>query len=200
MSIDHENIVTHLVSFGYTAKAGTLKDQATGEQQPVVFVNGLGSINAYLNLSDDPKKFGLKIFGNLQDGYAPVVLNDEGEPIRETVRVNGQPVSRAKRGEPLAADALKRKNNEISISARKEITAAVLAAYMLEAAGGDMEKIKAGFRLQKWERTTPKPELTAGSAPEAEVSAEVTQAPAVPETTGTKASTKFKRTTSSPRL
>lgn len=157
MSLNADNIAQHLVSFGYQAKPGTITDKKTGEIQNVVFVNGLGSINAYLNLSEDPTKFGLKVFGNLQDGYAPVVLDGNGDVIRETVTQNGQSVTRSKRGEPLSAEALKRKNNEISLTARKEITAAVLAAYMLEVGGGDLEKIREGFRLQKWERSSPKP-------------------------------------------
>lgn len=151
-----ENVAQHLVSFGYSAKPGSITDKKTGDIQPVVFINGLGSINAYLDLSDDPAKFGLKVFGNLQEGYAPVVLDEKGEVIRETIVQNGQRVTRAKRGEPLDAEALKRKNNEISLTARKDITAAVLAAYVLEVAGGDLEKLREGFRLQKWERAAPK--------------------------------------------
>jgi hypothetical protein len=156
MTINPENIAQHLTSFGYQAKAGTITDKKTGEPQPVVFVNGLGKVNAYLNLSSDPDKFGLKVFGNLEEGYAPVVLDSHGGVVRENVTVNGKPVNRAKRGEPLSAEALKRKNTEISISARKEISAAVLAAYMLEVGGGDLQLIKDGFRLQKWERSGQK--------------------------------------------
>lgn len=152
MTISPENVAQHLKSMGYSAKAGTMTDRKTGEPQQVVYINGLGSINAYLNLSPDPEKFGLKVFGNLQDGYAPVVLDDHGELVRETVMSNGQRVTRAKRGEPLDAEGLKQKNNEISLAARKEITAAVLAAYMLEVGGGDLDLIRSGFRLQKWER------------------------------------------------
>ena len=157
MPINPDNIAQHLTAFGYQAKAGTITDKKTGEPQPVIFVNGLGSINAYLNLSEGPTKFGLKVFGNLPEGYAPVVLDGSGDLVRETVVQNGQSVTRAKRGEPLTAEALKRKNNEISLAARKEITAAVLAAYMLEVGGGDIEKIREGFRLQKWERSAQKP-------------------------------------------
>jgi hypothetical protein len=153
MTLNPDNIAQHLISFGYSAKAGTIADKKTGEAQPVVFINGLGSINAYLNLSEDPAKFGLKVFGNLQPGYAPVVLDENGEVMRVTVIDNGQRTTRAKRGEPLDAEALKRKNNEISLAARKEISAAVLAAYMLELGGGDLEKIRDGFRLQKWDRS-----------------------------------------------
>lgn len=153
MTISPENVAQHLKSMGYSAKAGTMTDRKTGEPQEVVYINGLGSINAYLNLSPDPEKFGLKVFGNLQEGYAPVVLDEHGELVRETVMSNGQRVTRAKRGEPLDADALKQKNNEISLAVRKEITAAVLAAYMLEVGGGDLDLIRSGFRLQKWERS-----------------------------------------------
>ncbi len=153
MKLIPENIAQHLTSFGYSAKAGTIKDKKTGEASDVVFVNGLGSINAYLNLSSDPGKFGLKVFGNLQEGYAHVILDGNGDVVRETVDVNGETVTRAKRGEPLDAAGLKRKNDQISLTARKEITGAVMAAYMLEASGGDLELLKDGFRLQKWERT-----------------------------------------------
>lgn len=157
MPLNPESIAQHLSALGYQAKAGSLTDKKSGEPQSVVFINGLGSINAYLNLSEDPSKFGLKVFGNLPEGYAPVVLDAQGEVLRETVTQNGQTITRAKRGEPLSPEALKRKNNEISLAARKEITAAVLAAYMLEVGGGDIEKIREGFRLQKWERSTQKP-------------------------------------------
>jgi hypothetical protein len=156
MTISAENIAQHLVAFGYSAKAGSIKDKKSGEPQDVVFINGLGSINAYLNLSSDPAKFGLKVFGTLQEGYAPVVLDGKGQVVRETLVSDGKSVTRAKRGEPLDAESLKRKNNEISLVARREISAAVLAAYMLEAAGGDFELIREGFRLQKWERSAPK--------------------------------------------
>lgn len=162
MNLNPESIAQHLVSFGYSAKAGSIADKKTGEAQPVVFINGLGSINAYLNLSDDPAKFGLKVFGNLQPGYAPVVLSENGDVQRVTVIENGQRTTRAKRGDALDADALKRKNIEISLAARKEISAAVLAAYMLELGGGDLEKIRDGFRLQKWDRSAgPKPSADA---------------------------------------
>ena len=83
MKLNSENIASHLITFGYSAKAGTIKDKKTGESQDVVFINGLGNINAYLNLSDDPKKFGLKVFGNLQEGYAPVILDGNGDVVRE---------------------------------------------------------------------------------------------------------------------
>ena len=169
MSVSPENIAQHLVTFGYQAKPGIITDKKSGETQNVVFVNGLGSINAYLNLSDDPAKFGLKVFGNLQEGYAPVVLDDNGEVIRGTIAQNGQSVTRAKRGEPLDAEALKRKNNEISLTARKEISAAVLAAYMLEVGGGDLEKIREGFRLQKWERQAPRNSAEAGDIGESHI-------------------------------
>ncbi len=167
MTLSAENIAQHLVAFGYAAKPGSIKDKKTGEAQDVVFINGLGSINAYLNLSSDPAKFGLKVFGNLPDGYAPVVLDQSGRVIRETVSQNGETVTRARRGSPLDADALKRKNNEISLTARKEISAAVLAAYMLEVGGGDLELIREGFRLQKWERKDPKSTVEGGDIDEA---------------------------------
>lgn len=153
IQLNPDNIAQHLISFGYSAKAGSIKDKHTGEPVDVVFINGLGSINAYLNLSNDPAKFGLKVFGNLQPGYAPVELDANGEITRVTVVENGKSVSRAKRGEQLDAEALKRKNDQISIAARKEITGAVLAAYVLEASGGDLGLLKDGFRLQKWERS-----------------------------------------------
>jgi len=188
MSISPENVAQHLTAFGYQAKAGTMTDKKTGEAQPVVFVNGLGSINAYLNLSDDPTKFGLKVFGNLPEGYAPVVLDGSGELVRETVIQNGQSVTRAKRGEPLSPEALKRKNNEISLVARKEISAAVLAAYMLEVAGGDIEMLREGFRLQKWERNGQKPALEGqevSETPAVDLSAEFAEAaePSTPSET-----------------
>ncbi|NBU58318.1 MAG: hypothetical protein EBS23_00780 [Betaproteobacteria bacterium] len=167
------------MAFGYSAKAGSIKDRKTGEPQDVVFINGLGSINAYLNLSSDPGKFGLKVFGNLPEGYAPVVLDDDGRVIRETVIQNGERITRAKRGEALDAEALKRKNNEISLVARKEISAAVLAAYMLEASGGDLEMLREGFRLQKWERNGQKPALDGQEVSETaivDLSAEFTEA------------------------
>jgi|GEM_PF-6387155 len=187
INLNPENIAQHLVSFGYSAKAGTIADKKTGEAQPVVFINGLGSINAYLNLSEDPAKFGLKVFGNLQPGYAPVVLDENGEVVRVTVIDHGQRTTRAKRGEPLDAEALKRKNNEISLAARKEISAAVLAAYMLELGGGDLEKIRDGFRLQKWDRSaTPKPsadlvDLAEPTPDASEVFNDVAPAPATSE-------------------
>jgi hypothetical protein len=71
MQLNPDNIAQHLVVFGYQAKAGTMTDKKTGHAQNVVFINGLGSINAYLNLSDESDRFGLKVFGNLQSGYAP---------------------------------------------------------------------------------------------------------------------------------
>lgn len=174
MTLSADNIAQHLVAFGYAAKPGSIKDKKTGESQDVVFVNGLGSINAYLNLSSDPTKFGLKVFGNLPDGYAPVVLDQSGRVIRETVTQNGETVTRAKRGAPLDADALKRKNNEISLTARKEISAAVLAAYMLEVGGGDLELIREGFRLQKWERKEPKNTADAGENEETGTTVDLT--------------------------
>lgn len=102
-TLNPDNIAQHLVTMGYSAKAGSITDKATGKPQPVVFINGLGTINAYLNLSDDPAKFGLKVFGNLQDGYAPVVLDESGQVIRETVRQNGQSPP-ASRGSPSPAE------------------------------------------------------------------------------------------------
>ena len=156
IKLNPDNIAQHLISLGYSAKAGTIKDKKTGDAVDVVFINGLGSINAYLSLSPDPARFGLKVFGNLQEGYAPVVLDDGGDVVRETVTEGGQAVTRAKRGEPLDAASLKRKNDQISIAARKEITGAVLAAYMLEVSGGDLAQLKDGFRLQKWERSGPR--------------------------------------------
>ena len=189
MTLNPDNIAQHLVTFGYSAKAGSIKDKKTGEAVDVVFVNGLGSINAYLNLSHDPAKFGLKIFGDLQTGYAPVVLDDNGEVVRETVVENGKTVTRAKRGEPLDAASLKRKNDQISIAARKEITGAVLAAYILEASGGDLELLKDGFRLQKWERSGPR--NTADGDDGIDASGEFATA-AAPKSTPTPAPT-FKR-------
>ena len=156
MKLNSENTASHLIAFGYSAKAGTIKDKKTGESQDVVFINGLGSINAYLNLSDDPKKFGLKLFGSLQPGYAPVIVDESGDAVRETVDVDSETVTRAKRGAPLDAAGLKRKNNEISLTARQQITGAVLAAFVLEASGGDIELLKDGFRLQKWDRSSPR--------------------------------------------
>jgi hypothetical protein len=191
MTISAENIAQHLVAFGYSAKAGSIKDKKSGEPQDVVFINGLGSINAYLNLSSDPAKFGLKVFGNLQDGYAPVVLDGKGQVVRETVVRDGTTITRAKRGDALDAEALKRKNNEISLVARKEISAAVLAAYMLEAAGGDIELIREGFRLQKWERSAPKATSEGGDLDDTghtvDLSAEFAEA-AAPESNPTPAS------------
>lgn len=169
MNVNPENIAQHLISFGYAAKAGVIKDKATGLSNPAVFVNGLGSINAYLNLSDDPKKFGLKVFGNLQAGYSPVVLDANGDVIRETVDQSGETVTRAMRGEPLNPAALKRKNNEISLASRREITGAVLAAYMLEIGGGDLELIRDGFRLQKWDRNAARPSVDADGGEDTEV-------------------------------
>ena len=156
IKLNPDNIAQHLISLGYSAKAGTITDKKSGEAVDVVYINGLGSINAYLSLSPDPAKFGLKVFGNLQEGYAPVVLDGDGEVVRETVTEGGQQITRAKRGESLDAASLKRKNDQISITARKEITGAVIAAYMLEASGGDLGLLKDGFRLQKWERTGPR--------------------------------------------
>jgi hypothetical protein len=175
MTISSENIAQHLSSFGYSAKAGSIRDKATGEPQPVVFINGLGTINAYLNLSPDPAKFGLKVFGNLQPGYSPVVFDAQGNVVRETVRENGEPVTRAVRGQPLDEEALKKKNIEIGLAARKDITAAVLAAYMLEVGGGDLQLIREGFRLQKWERSGPK---TAVGLDESEVASGTPEASA----------------------
>lgn len=156
IKLNPDNIAQHLISLGYSAKAGTITDKKSGDAVDVVFINGLGSINAYLSLSPDPAKFGLKVFGNLQEGYAPVVLDGDGEVVRETVTEGGQSVTRAKRGQSLDAASLKRKNDQISITARKEITGAVIAAYMLEASGGDLGLLKDGFRLQKWERSGPR--------------------------------------------
>lgn len=184
MTLNAENIAQHLIAFGYTAKPGTITDKKTGEAQSVVFVNGLGSINAYLNLSEDPTKFGLKVFGNLQDGYAPVVFDTNGQVLYETVHENGKTVTRSKRGERLDPDSLKRKNNEISLTARKDITAAVLAAYMLEVGGGDLEKIRDGFRLQKWERPAPRHSVEAGET-ETDASAAFSQAATPQATTDT---------------
>lgn len=202
MTLNADNIAQHLTAFGYSAKPGTITEKKTGEAQSVVFINGLGSINAYLNLSDDPAKFGLKVFGNLQEGYAPVVLDEKGEVIRETITQNGQSVTRAKRGEALDAEALKRKNNDISLTARKDITAAVLAAYMLEVGGGDLEKIREGFRLQKWERPGPRTSAEATDMGETTVDASVefskAAAPASSETPAPSqgSRTKFKRSQS----
>lgn len=150
--INPSNIVDNLAALGYKAKAGTSTDKTTGEITDVVYINGLGSVNAHLDLSQDPAKFGLKVFGNLKEGYAPAVIGEDGKPVRERVSVNGKMEWQTKRGDPLDAEALSRKNVEIAIKARKEITGAVLAAYMLEANGGDMEALKNGFRLQKYER------------------------------------------------
>jgi len=188
MKTSADNIAQHLTALGYSAKPGSIKDRKTGEPQDVVFINGLGSINAYLNLSSDPAKFGLKVFGNLPEGYAPVVIDDNGQVIRETVIQNGERITRAKRGEPLDAEALKRKNNEISLVARKEISAAVLAAYMLEVAGGDIEMLREGFRLQKWERNGQKPALEGqevSETPAVDLSAEFAEAaePSTPSET-----------------
>lgn len=203
MSVSSENIAQHLVAFGYTAKPGTLTDKKTGDVQQVVFINGLGSINAYINLSDDPAKFGLKVFGNLQEGYAPVLLDASGEVIRETITQNGETVTRAKRGEPLDAEALKRKNTEISLTARKEITGAVLAAYMLEVGGGDLEKVRDGFRLQKWTRSERKLDSEAGEIAEGEAHlSTVFREAAAPQADTSAVSTgrKIKRSASAPKI
>jgi hypothetical protein len=192
-----------MIAMGYSAKAGTIKDKKTGEPQDVVFINGLGQINAYLNLSSDPTKFGLKVFGNLQDGYAPVLVGANGQVVRETVSRDGSIVTRAKRGEPLDAETLKRKNNEISLIARKDITAAALAAYMLEVGGGDLELIRDGFRLQKWERSSPKVTAEGGeveditSAPD--VSVEFAEAAAQTEPSATSATQERRRTKRGPQ-
>jgi hypothetical protein len=198
MNVNPENIAQHLISFGYSAKAGTVKDKVTGQATPAVFVNGLGSINAYLNLSDDPKKFGLKVFGNLQPGYSPIRLDENGDVLRETVDESGETVTRAMRGDPLDPTALKRKNNEISLSARREITGAVLAAYMLEVGGGDLELVRDGFRLQKWDRNAPR--LGAGNDGADETAVESAQSFALAAAPEVKAESKRFKRSQGPKL
>lgn len=149
-SVNPHNIVEHLISLGYTAAAGERTDKATGEVTQCVYINGLGQISAFLDLSNDPEKFGLKVFGNLKEGYAPALIGEDGKAIRERVTENGKTKWETKRGTPLDAEALRKKNIEIAIEARREITPAVMMAYLLEAEGGDLALMKKAFRLEKY--------------------------------------------------
>lgn len=150
-NINLENMAAHLQAMGYKAKAKSFTRQS-GEVADIVEISGLGAVNAFYEQHIDPSKSGLKVFGDLGDTYAPAVIDPEtGRAVRERVYIDGKPEWKTKRGAPLDAESLKRKNTEIAFKAMDKIKAAVLAAYLIEAEGGDLADFKDAFKLQKYE-------------------------------------------------
>lgn len=181
--ISLENMASHLQAMGYDAKAKSFV-RNSGELADIVEINGLGSINAYFEQNPvDPAKSGLKVFGNLQPGYAPVLTDDDGNTIRERIVVNGKPEWGNKRGTPLDDEALKKKNNQIAMKAREQLSGAVVAAYLIEANGGDLDSVKNAFRLQKYERPTGPSAKADSDTPEAAVAPIAPKASATPGAT-----------------
>jgi hypothetical protein len=110
----------------------------------------VASSSSFAN-SEKRTRRGLGFTTTSKPGYAERVYGDDGEPIREQIIVNGMKKFDFKRGEPLTDEQLKKKNNYIAMKARKDIIGAVVAAYMIEANGGDLDAVKNAFRLQKYE-------------------------------------------------
>lgn len=147
-----DNIAEHLKYMGYNAKAKSFTRES-GEIAEIVEFRLGSHVNAYLDFSHNAMTPELKVFGNLKDGYAPVLTDEGGKALRYKTVEEGREVWKARRGEKLDTAALKKKNGKIAVQVRKDITGPALAAFLIEAHGGDLPAVKSGFRLQKWEPT-----------------------------------------------
>ncbi|MFT4117891.1 hypothetical protein [Bradyrhizobium sp.] len=146
-------MVRFLKDAGYkeTRHACHLTDGYPVEVVSRVYIDANEQTESYYDLSTDPMKHGLFVFGILKEAYRPL-LNDAGEVVKERVMADGGDVWRPMRGAPLSPEELYTLNMRNALATRYEITGAVLAS--VTAATGsriDFATMRQAFRLWRLE-------------------------------------------------
>jgi hypothetical protein len=116
-----------------------------------VYINANAETEAYYDLSPDPMKHGLFVFGILEEAFGPM-LDETGKAIMERVAQNGREIVRPMRGPALSVDELRALNMRNALATRHEITGAVLAAVAAATETRiDFPTMRQAFRLWKLE-------------------------------------------------